>query len=147
MRIILEFAKKYKCPGITIFPQNPRYVSNEQPCIKTTGLYDDLLFLPVSSIFPIPYSVLPFHLVHAFQCLQLFSLSLFFEVPSQVFIKCGRKASVYIYVYAAAAKSLQLCPTLCDPIDGSPPGSPVPGIIQAKTLELPFPSPMHESEK
>ena len=36
---------------------------------------------------------------------------------------------------AAAAKSLQLCPTLCDPIDGSPPGSPVPGILQARTLE------------
>ena len=36
---------------------------------------------------------------------------------------------------AAAAKSLQSCPTLCDPIDGSPPGSPVPGIPQAKTLE------------
>ena len=35
----------------------------------------------------------------------------------------------------AAAKSLQLCPTLCDPIDGSPPGSPVPGILQATTLE------------
>ena len=34
-----------------------------------------------------------------------------------------------------AAKSLQLCPTLCDPIDGSPPGSPVPGILQARTLE------------
>ena len=34
-----------------------------------------------------------------------------------------------------AAKSLQLRPTLCDPIDGSPPGSPVPGILQAKTLE------------
>ena len=33
---------------------------------------------------------------------------------------------------AAAAKSLQSCPTLCDPIDGSPPGSPVPGILQAK---------------
>ena len=97
---------------------------------------------------------------------------------------------------AAAAKSLQSCPTLCDPIDGSPPGSPVPGILQARTLEwvaisfsnackwkvkgksfshawllvtpwtaafqappsmgfsrqeywsgLPFPSPMHESEK
>ena len=32
-------------------------------------------------------------------------------------------------------KSLQSCPTLCDPIDGSPPGSPVPGILQAKTLE------------
>ena len=36
---------------------------------------------------------------------------------------------------AAAAKSLQLCLTLCDPIDGSPPGSPVPGILQARTLE------------
>ena len=36
---------------------------------------------------------------------------------------------------AAAAKSLQLCPTLCDPIDGSPPVSPTPGILQARTLE------------
>ena len=36
---------------------------------------------------------------------------------------------------AAAAKSLQSCPTLCYPIDGSPPGSPVPGILQARTLE------------
>ena len=48
---------------------------------------------------------------------------------------------------AAAAKSLQSCPTLCDPIDGSPPGSPVPGILQASWSGLPFPSPMHESEK
>ena len=36
---------------------------------------------------------------------------------------------------AAAAKSLQSCPTLCDPIDGSPPSSPIPGILQARTLE------------
>ena len=36
---------------------------------------------------------------------------------------------------AAAAKSLQSCPTLCDPRDGSPPGSPIPGIFQARTLE------------
>ena len=36
---------------------------------------------------------------------------------------------------AAAAKLLQLCPTLCDPIDSSPPGFPIPGIIQARTLE------------
>ena len=36
---------------------------------------------------------------------------------------------------AAAAKSLQLCLTLCNPIDGSPPGSPIPGILQARTLE------------
>ena len=36
---------------------------------------------------------------------------------------------------ATAAKLLQLCPTLCDPIDGSPPGYPIPGILQARTLE------------
>ena len=39
------------------------------------------------------------------------------------------------YSVFAAAKSLQLCPTLCDPIDGSPPGSAIPGILQARTLE------------
>jgi len=48
---------------------------------------------------------------------------------------------------AAAAKLLQSCPTLCDPIDGSPPGSPVPGILQARTLEwVTISSPMRESE-
>jgi len=49
---------------------------------------------------------------------------------------------------AAAAKSLQSCPTLCDPRDGSPPGSPIPGILQQEHWSgLPFPSPMHEREK
>ena len=49
---------------------------------------------------------------------------------------------------AAATKSLQSCPTLCDPIDGSPPGLPVPGILQARTLEwVAISFPMHESEK
>ena len=52
-----------------------------------------------------------------------------------------RKTQVRKHIYflaaaaAAAAKSLQSCLTLCDPIDGSPPGSPVPGILQARTLE------------
>ena len=41
----------------------------------------------------------------------------------------------FLILFAAAAKSLQSCPTLCDPIDGSPPGSPVPGILQERTLE------------
>ena len=47
------------------------------------------------------------------------------------------KAMVFpVVMYGcAAAKSLQSCPTLCDPIDGSPPGSPIPGILQARTLE------------
>ena len=42
---------------------------------------------------------------------------------------------VITFLPAAAAKSLQSCPTLCNPIDGSPPGSPVPGILQTRTLE------------
>ena len=41
----------------------------------------------------------------------------------------------FLILYAAAAELLQLCPTLCYPIDGSPPGSSVPGILQARTLE------------
>ena len=44
-------------------------------------------------------------------------------------------------VHTTTTKSLQSCPTLCDPIDGSPPGSPIPGILQARTLEwvaIPF---------
>ena len=45
------------------------------------------------------------------------------------------QCSTWLYDYAAAAKSLQSCPTLCNPIDGSPPGSPVHGILQARTLE------------
>ena len=54
----------------------------------------------------------------------------------------------YADAAAAAVKSLQSCPTLCDLKDGSPPGSPVPGILQARTLEwVAFPSPMHKSEK
>ena len=54
-------------------------------------------------------------------------------------------AKPYLYFYSSenpacmskfsAAESRQSCPTLCDPIDGSPPGSPVPGILQARTLE------------
>ena len=55
---------------------------------------------------------------------------------------------VWMKAAAAAAKSLQSCPTLCDPRDGSPPGSSVPRILEARTWSgLPFPSPMHENEK
>ena len=45
------------------------------------------------------------------------------------------QGKIYMYAAAAAAKSLQSCPTLCNPIDNSPPGSPIPGILQARTLE------------
>ena len=59
-----------------------------------------------------------------------------------------RGNNVHQHAAAAAAKSLQLCPTLCDPIDGSPPASPVPGILQARTLEwVAISFSIHESEK
>ena len=64
------------------------------------------------------------------------------QVPSWVqhLSSRGGSCSLYLnapifYAAAAAAKSLQSCPTLSDPTDGSPPGSPVPGILQARTLE------------
>jgi len=55
-----------------------------------------------------------------------------FYVPTQ-----GKLFVVFLGVFAAAAaaKSLQSCLTLCDPMDSSPPGSPIPGILQARTLE------------
>ena len=53
------------------------------------------------------------------------------EMPA---VSLGEEAA-RLHCAAAAAKSPQSCPTLCDPIDGSPPGSPVPGILQARTLE------------
>ena len=54
---------------------------------------------------------------------------------SLLFFDCSSLVSASPAAAAAAAKSLQSCPTLCDPIDGSPPGSPVPGILQARILE------------
>ena len=50
-------------------------------------------------------------------------------------MKCRYLVLLHYYVVAAAAKLLQSCPTLCDPIDSSPSGSPVPAILQARTLE------------
>ena len=60
-----------------------------------------------------------------------------FKVSQKVFSKEKLSSSRIhcCYIILAAAKSLQSCPTLCDPIDGSPPGFPVPGILLARTLE------------
>ena len=56
-------------------------------------------------------------------------------IPRNSVLKCHQEKGVKTCFAAAAAKSLQLCPTLCDPIDGSPQGSAFPGILQARTLE------------
>ena len=55
--------------------------------------------------------------------------------PGKPSLKLSLIKSINYTAAAAAAKSLQSCPTLCNPIDRSPPGSPVPGILQARTLE------------
>ena len=52
-----------------------------------------------------------------------------------IMIYVSQTTMLYAVAAAPAAKSLQSCPALCDPIDGSPPGSSVPGILQARILE------------
>ena len=65
-----------------------------------------------------------------------------------LFLLCLELSIWYTYLAAAVAKSLQSCPTLCDPIDGSPPGPLSLGFSRQEHWSvLPFPSPMHESEK
>ena len=69
--------------------------------------------------------------------LYIYSYPLFLDfLPIQVTTEfCVELPTLYTAAAAAAAKSLQSCPTLCDPRDSSPPGSLVPGILQARTLE------------
>ena len=74
---------------------------------------------------------------------MLSRLVITFFPRSKSLLKAGHAAAAA----AAAAKLLQSCPTLCDPIDGSPLGSSVPGTGQEYWSGLPFPSPMHESGK
>ena len=91
------------------------------------------------------------HLVFAFS-LNFFHFILFCNLSvasystrhiGDIFLK-----SCLLVIAAAAAKLLQSCPTLCDPIDGSPPGSPSLGFSRQESWSgLPFPSPMPESEK
>ena len=76
------------------------------------------------------------------QCLTFWGTHRVFKIKNNL------SNVICIRYCTAKAKSLQLCLTLCDPIDSSPPGSPIPGILQARTWSgLPFPFPMHESEK
>ena len=70
---------------------------------------------------------------YSFQCYSKANLSLRLQRSVKVILELSE--GHILEPLAAAAKSLQSCPTLCDPIDGSPPGSPVPGILQARTLE------------
>ena len=71
-----------------------------------------------------------------------------FMTDSSFFFSSFHNYLTCVYLMLRYAKSLQSCPTLCNPIDGSPPDSPIPGTLKAKTLEwVAIPSPVHESEK
>ena len=61
--------------------------------------------------------------------------SVFIPIPKKGKAKERSNWTTAFILHTAAAKSLQSCPTLCNPMDGNPPGSPVPGILQARTLE------------
>ena len=105
-----------------------------QAFLSFTTFQSLLRLMSVESVMPSNHLIL----CHTFfSCLQSFlaswsfPMSRFFASGGQYF---GASASVLL-LNAAAAKSLQSCLTLCDQIDGSPPGSPVPGILQARTLE------------
>ena len=70
--------------------------------------------------------------------MDFYTLATWLMVSSYIFLTVYLFCIIFQWKYhaaAAAAKSLQSCPTLCDPIDGSPSGSTIPGILQARTLE------------
>ena len=78
--------------------------------------------------------IIQFQLLSGYSQICLTHLSLFYSILNMSQTSWN-STSEYFTVAAAAAKSLQSCPTLCDPRDGSPPGSPIPGVLQARTLE------------
>ena len=77
--------------------------------------------------------LLPAHTSFSFSLLSFFPYAI--SVVLLCYFFCKMLTSPSDLSADAAAKSLQLCPTLCDLTDGSPPGSPIPGILQARTLE------------
>ena len=81
---------------VWLFSPNSRCVSDEQPCLKTTGLYEDLFILPsLFHFFNFIFSDPPF----SFSCFPISLSSFFFlNLLSQAFIKCSRKSFVYIYI-------------------------------------------------
>ena len=96
--------------------------------------------------FIVIHTVKGFGIVNKAEINVFMELSYFFHDPvdvgnlisgSSAFSKFSLPSFVISFIYNSvyAAKPLQSCPTLCDHIDGSPPGSPVPGILQARTLE------------
>ena len=111
---------------------NPAVVFNWSPCLHFDFSNPDSLYRAIGGI------LLTFISNHNFfiKIFQLFpyKLKVKFRNNSGLY-SLGPRCLLYLISAAATAKSLQLCPTLCNPIDGSLLSSPVPGILQARTLE------------
>ena len=103
------------------------------PCLETCRIFSLCLYSKI----PCSYALLGIYMyclehIKALSSWRLRSLGTIFKISSLISFLFP---SLLFFLPAAAAKSLQSCPTLCDPIDGSPPGPAVPGILQARTLE------------
>ena len=116
-------------------------ITNSQSLLKLMSIESEWCHPTVSSSVFLVSSCL-----QSFTASEYFPMSQFFASGAQ---NIGVSASVSgRFAAAAAAASLQSCPTLCDPIDGSPPAFPSLGFSRQEHWSgLPFPSPMHESEK
>ena len=151
-RIILKCVEKYKCPGIA-FSRAPD-VSDAQPCLKTTRLYDDLLLLsilfhffyfilsvPISLSFPIfSNSESPLLLLTQFNHVQLCVTP--YKAAHQAPLSLGSSRQEYWSglpfpspMHESESEFAQLGPTPSDPMDCRLPGSSIHGIFQARVLE------------
>ena len=98
-------------------------------------LFLSVEFFPTLSVLRMSTYSFPDNKRHSFWILSPISLLQSNLCVRYLLLQSGGYTAVPHAAAAAAAKSLQPCPTLCNPIDGSPPGSPVPGSLQARTLE------------
>ena len=126
-------------PNAGLFSLNPVFLQTRvclralhSPYTSWRSSSSSMSFL-LASLYPTDHCIWRYYLLSISR-----SSSLLFITTSwgQITIRfCSDSHYSSFLTAAAAAKSLQSCPTLCDPIDGSPPGFPIPGILQARTLE------------
>ena len=119
---------------------NSGWLWHQSQFTEPTRMWHHILFSRISKLYNIPMVAAFYSLVYCFAfwmlCfprLFIFLISIWL-IDNQKLVKYA-PGKINKHAAAAATKSLQSCPTLCNPIDGSPPGSPIPGILQARTLE------------
>ena len=136
-KIIISLRKLYiKASGILpgTFQTSFLLIRNSHQHICTQYKYSARQKLPLNN----PGKKSPKHnqwLIFALDAIVSLTQAQLTTLPSSTPYSCWCTSPSYCISTAAAANSLQSCPTLCDPTDSSPPGSPIPGILQARTLE------------